>query len=31
MKDRTSMSEEDVRAVTIYLQRNAKDITDGKH
>ncbi|WP_439235020.1 NapC/NirT family cytochrome c [Lonepinella koalarum] len=25
MKDRTSMTENDVRAVTIYLQRNAKD------
>lgn len=31
MKDRTSMTEEDVRAVTIYLQRNAKDIKDGQH
>lgn len=31
MKDRTSMTEEDVRAVTIYLQRNAKDITNSKH
>ncbi|MBF0783972.1 nitrate reductase [Muribacter muris] len=26
MKDRTSMSKDEVRAVTIYLQRNAKDI-----
>lgn len=31
MKDRTSMSADDVRAVTIYLQRNAKDIVGGSH
>lgn len=31
MKDRTSMSADDVRAVTIYLQRNAKDIVGGAH
>lgn len=27
MKDRTSMSKDEVRALTIYLQRNAKDMT----
>lgn len=26
MKDRTSMTKDEVRAVTIYLQRNAKDM-----
>lgn len=31
MKDRTSMSADDVRAVTIYLQRNAKDMVGGTH
>ncbi|MDH2997043.1 nitrate reductase [Pasteurellaceae bacterium LFhippo2] len=31
MKDRTSMSADDVRAVTIYLQRNAKDIKGSSH
>lgn len=31
MKDRTSMSADDVRAVTIYLQRNAKDMAVGSH
>ena len=31
MKDRTSMSADDVRAVTIYLQRNAKDIVGATH
>ncbi|WGE36681.1 NapC/NirT family cytochrome c [Actinobacillus genomosp. 1] len=31
MKDRTSMSADDVRAVTIYLQRNAKDIVGSSH
>lgn len=31
MKDRTSMSADDVRAVTIYLQRNAKDMTHPAH
>lgn len=31
MKDRTSMSADDVRAVTIYLQRNAKDIAGSSH
>ncbi|GAB1665955.1 NapC/NirT family cytochrome c [Mannheimia haemolytica] len=31
MKDRTSMSADDVRAVTIYLQRNAKDVAGSSH
>lgn len=31
MKDRTSMTADDVRAVTIYLQRNAKDVTGSSH
>lgn len=31
MKDRTSMTADDVRAVTIYLQRNAKDMVGGAH
>ncbi|WP_231462074.1 NapC/NirT family cytochrome c [[Haemophilus] ducreyi] len=31
MKDRTSMSADDVRAVTIYLQRNAKDMAGSSH
>ncbi|MFU2115216.1 NapC/NirT family cytochrome c [[Pasteurella] aerogenes] len=31
MKDRTSMSADDVRAVTIYLQRNAKDMQGAAH
>lgn len=31
MKDRTSMSADDVRAVTIFLQRNAKDIKGSSH
>ncbi|WP_018651929.1 NapC/NirT family cytochrome c [Actinobacillus capsulatus] len=31
MKDRTSMTADDVRAVTIYLQRNAKDIAGSSH
>lgn len=31
MKDRTSMTADDVRAVTIYLQRNAKDIKGSSH
>ena len=26
MKDRTSMNKDEVRALTIYLQRNAKDM-----
>lgn len=31
MKDRTSMTADDVRALTIYLQRNAKDIKGSSH
>ncbi|QIM66669.1 nitrate reductase [Mannheimia granulomatis] len=31
MKDRTSMTADDVRAVTIYLQRNAKDMKGSNH
>lgn len=31
MKDRTSMTADDVRAVTIYLQRNAKDVKGSSH
>ncbi|WP_044469912.1 NapC/NirT family cytochrome c [Mannheimia massilioguelmaensis] len=31
MKDRTSMSADDVRAVTIYLQRNGKDMVKNSH
>ncbi|QIW15457.1 nitrate reductase [Pasteurellaceae bacterium RH1A] len=31
MKDRTSMTADDVRAVTIYLQRNGKDMVESKH
>ncbi|MCK3657896.1 nitrate reductase [Pasteurellaceae bacterium Pebbles2] len=31
MKDRTSMTKEDVRTVTIYLQRNAKDMKPASH
>ena len=31
MKDRTSMTADDVRAVTIYLQRNAKDVVGNSH
>lgn len=31
MKDRTSMTADDVRAVTIYLQRNAKDFGGKSH
>ncbi|MDU8924082.1 NapC/NirT family cytochrome c [Pasteurellaceae bacterium LIM206] len=30
MKDRTSMTDADVRAVTIYLQRHAKDMNNAK-
>lgn len=31
MKDRTTMSDDEVRALTIYLQRNAKDMAGSKH
>ncbi|WP_075319910.1 NapC/NirT family cytochrome c [Histophilus somni] len=31
MKDRTSMTADDVRSVTIYLQRNAKDFGEKSH
>lgn len=31
MKDRTSMNADEVRALTIYLQRHAKDVTGNAH